>query len=122
MEYTENMMIAIDEALKDGDFCNKLAETTRAAEIKALFLEKGIEVDDELANAAFKQKERVLAGEELSEEELELVAGGCRKCWAAWAGAGALAGIAGGPIGVAAGFCAGSAAGINYGIKHDLGR
>lgn len=129
MEYTEKMMEAIDQALTDQAFCDTVAEAESAEAIKALFLEKGIEIDDTIANAAFEKKEKVLAGEELTPEDLELVAGGCKGCFFGYTLGGAAAGGAigysvAGPAGVFGGAVIGGAIGCIIGtgvaVAHDI--
>ena len=60
---------------EDKVFIEKVCTAETVEQIKALFLEKSVEVDDEAANAFL---ERVKAGvsDELAEEDLENVSGG----------------------------------------------
>ena len=77
MEYTENYLNSIDEALADEAFVAKLAKAESKEEFQALFQsEKGIEIEDDSAKAAFEKVRNVREGGELSAEDLENVAGG----------------------------------------------
>lgn len=77
MEYTENYLNSIDEALADEAFVEKLAKAESKEQFRTLFLnEKGIELEDEAAQAAFDKIENIKNGGELSAEDLEEVAGG----------------------------------------------
>ena len=121
MEYTEKMMIEIDEALKDEEFVGKLAEAGDIAEFKAIFLTKGIEIDDEIAQAAMAKMEAIRNGAELTAEDLEMVAGGCKKCYLIYTVGGAVVGgFIGGAYGAVVGGCIGSYIGVVKGVKHDL--
>ena len=104
MEYTEAYMRSIDEALADEEFMAKLSTAETKEQIQEIFLnEKGIEIDDTAAQAAIEKAEYIRGGGELTEEDLELVAGGCLGCWE-YAARGAMAGIV---IGGIAGFAVG---------------
>ena len=123
MEYTENTMIAIDEAMQDDEFTAKLAQAADAAEIKAIFLARGIEIDDVTAEAAFAKMESIARGDELTAEDLELVAGGCKNCYYSCTLAGAaLGGLVGGPGGIIIGAAVGSIIGVGVAVRHDIKR
>lgn len=79
MNYTEDMVKSIDEAMEDEVFSAKLKEAQSANEIKALFQEKGIEIDDEVAGGTYERLEFFRNGGELTAEEMEMVAGGKTK-------------------------------------------
>ena len=118
MQYNEEKLKSIGEALEDSAFAEKLRETQCADEIKAAFQEKGIEVDDEFAQSAFEKKEFLKNGGELSAEELEWVAGGKKspfKAWLATVGGAVVGGALGGPGGAVAGAIAGTALYAMYG-------
>lgn len=88
----------LQELSEDKEFLEKVCSTEEPEQIKALFLEKDIEMDDEAATA-FVEKLRSMDGEELDEEALENVSGGflglcAAGTIAACAIGGALAGIA----------------------------
>lgn len=77
MEYTENYVMSINEALKDETFIEKLAGAENKEQFAEIFRqEKGIELEAEAAQAAFNKIESIKKGEELSAEDLENVAGG----------------------------------------------
>ena len=77
MEYTENYIKSIDEALQDKAFIGKLAKAENKEQFAELFQrEKGIELKAEDAKDAFAKVESIKKGEELSAEDLEGVAGG----------------------------------------------
>ena len=79
MEYTEKYVSSIDEALADETFAKKLYGAENTEEFQALFRkEKGIEIDDEIAQDAFEKIVTVRNGGELAVEDLEDVAGGFR--------------------------------------------
>ena len=88
MEYTEKYLNSIDEALADEAFMEKLAGAESKEAFKELFRkEKGIEIEDENVQAVFDKLESIKNGE-LSVEDLEDAAGGCRVC-RSFAGTGA---------------------------------
>ncbi len=66
----------IADALEDTDLLQKLADATDAEEIKKLFLEKGIILDDEVAQPLMENLQTIHDTGELSEEMLEAVSGG----------------------------------------------
>ena len=86
MEITEQYIEKFEEAMDDEDFAKKVANAESEEEIKELFLtEKGIEMVDEVVQAAFARMKEIENGAELTEEEMEAVAGGkcyykCNKC------------------------------------------
>jgi uncharacterized membrane protein len=121
MEYTMQMMEEIDEALKDTDFCNKIAAAENAEAIRSLFLDKGIEVDEALATAAYEKMTDLSSGRELTPEEMDLVAGGCKSCfWGSVAGIGLLGGMVGGVPGAVIGGAVGCIVGCARGVSHDI--
>lgn len=122
MEYTEQLLTQMDEALEDQSFVDELARAADAAGIKASFQARGIEIDDAAAEAAFDKMSRVLGGEELSVEDLELVAGGCRGCVAFCTLAGAALGAVGGPGGMLVGAAVGFTIGCIVGTRHNRSR
>lgn len=73
----ENKQVQIDfeELYKDKAFLEKVVSAENPDQVKALFLEKGLEFDDEAAKAFL---ETVRKGEdgELDESDLEAVSGG----------------------------------------------
>lgn len=88
----------LQELSEDKEFLEKVCSAEDPEQVKALFLEKDIEMDVEAANA-FVEKIRSMDGEELDEEALENVSGGFLGLCAvgtiaAWAIVGAVAGIA----------------------------
>lgn len=106
MEYTEELMSAIEEALQDKDFVSKLTEAQDKEQFKALFLERGIEIDDVLANSAIERLDYLKTGGELTVEELEMVSGGKKTAFKGWLFTMLCASIGGavaGPPGVVAG-------------------
>jgi hypothetical protein len=81
MEYTEQVLNSIDEALADEAFVEKLAKAESKEQFRTLFLnEKGIELEDEDVQEAFDKLEYVRNGGELSAEDLEDASGG-RRGW-----------------------------------------
>ena len=77
MEYTENYVKSIDEALQDKAFLEKLDKAENKEQFAELFRkEKGIELTAEDAGAAFDKLVSMKKGEELTAEDLESVAGG----------------------------------------------
>ena len=81
MEYTEAYMRSIDEALADEKFADKLSSVETKEQIQKIFLnEKGIEIDDAVAQLAIEKADYIRSGGELTEEDLEIVAGGCWDC------------------------------------------
>lgn len=65
----------INELLKDEKFVCSVCEADSAEAVKALFVEQGIEMDDEAANACYGKIHESLESE-LNEEELDQIAGG----------------------------------------------
>lgn len=104
MEYTEAYMRSIDEALADEEFADKLSTVETKEQIQQIFLnEKGIEIDDAAAQVAIEKANDLRNGGELTEADLEIVAGGCGRCYVT-ASAGMTGGIfAGAAIGAALG-------------------
>ena len=121
MEYTEAYLESIDEALADREFMETLTSIQSKEQLQELFLKsKNIKIDDAVAQAAFDKYTKISSGEELSAEDLELVAGGCRNCQyyvATGMMVGALAGCAGGPVGAAVGAIIGGTLGLIAGRK-----
>lgn len=77
MANISNELIAkIEDALNDEAFIGRIVELRNVEEVKAIFLEKSIEVDDEIANAVISKLENYKATGELSEDDLEMVSGG----------------------------------------------
>ena len=112
MNYTEEKLNSIGEAIEDEAFAAKVKSAQSADEIKTLFLEKGIEVDDEFARGAYEKLEFLSNGGELSSEELEMVSGGKKTRfggWCACVGGAAVGGYIGGPGGAIVGAIAGTA-------------
>ena len=64
-----------EEIMKDKEFCEQLSKTTTAEEAVALFSEKGVKIPLEYVQEAYEG----LLGSELSEEDMESVAGGLRR-------------------------------------------
>ena len=84
MNYTEEYLEQINTALEDEDFRRTLQKVANADEAIAAFAGRGIEVDTEMAQAMIEKVNYFKAGGELSEEELEMVAGGkvnWKKVW-----------------------------------------
>ncbi len=73
------MAISFEEKVKelseDKEFLEKVCTIEDPEQIKALFLEKDVEMDDDAAKA-FVEKVRSMDGKELNEAELENVSGG----------------------------------------------
>lgn len=114
MEYTEEKILAIGKVLEDEGAVEALRSAQDKQEIIRIFSEKGAEIDEVAAQAAFEKINSIREnGGELSEEDLELVSGGAWKVLAGMAVGGyttyklAQAGVAaaafGGPIGVGIG-------------------
>ena len=79
MTNNEILAASIDQALSDEKFRNKLHDAAPKEEIIRLFSEeKGITLDNEIAQAAFDKLESLRNGEELTEEDLQYAAGGLR--------------------------------------------
>ncbi len=79
MNYTEEYLASLDEAMTDRAFLDKLHDASSKEEIISLFsVEKGITLDDADAQAAIDKLEDLRNGGELSAEDLESVAGGMR--------------------------------------------
>lgn len=80
---------------EDKDFVEKVCTATDPELVKALFLEKDVELDDEAAKA-FVEKVQSANGDELNEDDLENVSGGfcALGTIAACAIGGAVAGVA----------------------------
>lgn len=123
MNYTEEYLNSIDEAMQDEEFAAKLSEIESKEQLQALFAEKNIEIDDVVAQAAFDKVANYRATGELSEDDLEMVAGGKkgRRLLYSVLAAGVTVGctIVGGP----AGFVVGAALGCNIiynGVKKDM--
>lgn len=126
MEYTKEYLKSIDEALADEAFMEKLSEATSMEQIQKIFLnEKGIKIDDAAAQAAIEKADYIRNGGELTEEDLELIAGGCLGCFE-YASKGATAGILfggvggfalGGPWGALGGAVAGAVIGGAIGLR-----
>ena len=77
MEYTENYVKSVDEAIKDEAFVEKLSKAESEEQFAKIFRqEKGIEIEAEAAQAAIEKMESIRKGEELSVEDLENVSGG----------------------------------------------
>lgn len=111
MNYTEEKLSSISEAIEDKAFAAKVKGAHSADEIKTLFLDKGIEVDDEFARGAYEKIAYLENGGKLTEEELELVAGGKKTRFSAWltcVGASAAGGAIAGPGGAVAGAIVGT--------------
>ncbi len=113
MNYTEEKLNRINDAIEDEAFAAKVKNAQNANEIKALFLERGIEVDDEFARGAYEKMEDLKNGGELTAEELEMVSGGKKKSGFNWwlhCVFGAVVGgaAAGGPGGAVAGAIVGT--------------
>ena len=77
MNNNEILAASIDEALSDEKFRNKLHDAASKEEIIRLFSEeKGVALDNDIAQAAFDKLESLRNGEELTEEDLQNAAGG----------------------------------------------
>ena len=109
MNNNETLAASIDEALSDEKFLNKLHDVASKEEIVRLFSEeKGVSLDDDIAQAAYDKLECLRNGEELSEEDLQYAAGGLcilrLPCFNPAPGAGFNANISGysprGPFGI----------------------
>ena len=58
MEYTEQYLNSIDEAMHDESFVGKLAAAKTKEQLKELFFtEKGITIDDTIAQSSFEKVE-----------------------------------------------------------------
>lgn len=73
---TEAYIEKIEEALKDDAFAARVADMTSVEEVKALFAEKNIELEDEIAEAVISKLENYKTTGELEEEDLAMVSGG----------------------------------------------
>ncbi len=74
---TEKNFSSINEALSDDKFLEKLRGVKSSVEIVRLFAdEKGIKIDAADAQDAYDKLESLRNGEELTEEDLEIAAGG----------------------------------------------
>ena len=92
----------LKELSEDKEFIEKVCLADDPEQVKSLFLEKNIEMDDEAANA-FVEKVRSMEGEEIDEEELENVSGGgigaaLGFCALSTVGAWAIVGVAAGVV------------------------
>lgn len=72
----DELLERIEEALADPEFGSKAAKIRDVEAFKALFAERGIELSDEVAQGAIDKMVSIENGEELSAEDLDLVAGG----------------------------------------------
>lgn len=121
MEYSEEKVQAIFDAMEDETVAEAIRNAQSKEEIVAIFAGKGIDIDDGAAQSAFDKVKTIRENDgELSIEDLELVAGGINwkkfACGAGIAALGAAAVLAlpataataagAGLIGVGIGICA----------------
>ncbi len=89
----KNMIEKLDVLLDDQDFVDKICTNTDENTLKMMFLEKGVELDDTSVKVIQERLNQYAENGELTEAELELVAGGCKQCFSVALGAGLLAGF-----------------------------
>ena len=99
MEITKEYLDKFDALMSNGDFTGRLAEMKGVDQIKALFLENGLEISDDALAVAEKKIAAYEATGELDEDTLALVSGGKLTKQGFWAGVG---------IGLIAGACSGN--------------
>lgn len=124
--YNEEYCEKLDKLLTNEDFAAAAVKAASPEELKELFAQNGLETEDEMVQAMFDKLRRIEAGEELSEEDLELVAGGKiswrRIVYSAAAGAIVAVSISTlNPKVIALGVAAAVSLTV-YGVKKDLGR
>ncbi len=128
INYSDEYVKSIEDALNEEAFAEKVRGAQSKEELTSLFAEKGIETEEEMVDAMFTKMNSISNGEELSEEEMELVAGGKsrfslrRVVYSLAAGAMVVGAIStGNPAVIALGV--GAALQLTYyGAKKDLGR
>ena len=80
MVYTDEMLEKIGEVLENEDVRRALQDAANAEEIVKIFAEQGVELDLDAAQVVAERVRKFKDDGELTEEEMELVAGG-RGSW-----------------------------------------
>lgn len=75
-QYTQEYAAKIEQALEDEAMLSALANAAGKAEIVALFADKGIEMDEEMAQDVYTRVHKIGENGELDEEMLDAVNGG----------------------------------------------
>ena len=84
MTYTDEMLEKIGEVLENEDVRRALQDAANAEEIVKIFAEQGVELDLDAAQVVAERVRKFKGDGELTEEEMELVAGGrggWKKLW-----------------------------------------
>ena len=76
MVYTDEMLEKIGEVLENEDVRRALQDAANAEEIVKVFAEQGVELDLDAAQVVAERVRKFKDDGELTEEEMELVAGG----------------------------------------------
>ena len=74
--YTDEYFDKFETLVSDESFAEEAKKAASPEELARLFAEHGLETEDEMVHAMFDKMIRIESGEELTAEELELVAGG----------------------------------------------
>jgi len=94
MTITKETLEQLETSLQDEKCVKALGAAETAADVREIMKDKGIEVDDEFAQAMIQKRDAVLSGEELDADTLELISGG-KGFGGMFFGAGVGAGIGG---------------------------
>ena len=76
ISYNDEYIQRIEDTLNDDDFAAKARNAKTKEELTALFAGKGIETEEAMVEAMLNKLNGINNGEELTESELMLVAGG----------------------------------------------
>ena len=74
--YTQEYLDKLDELIADESFTEAAVKATTTQELKQAFENHGVEAEDEMIQAMFDKLRSMEAGDELSIDDLEMVAGG----------------------------------------------
>lgn len=74
--YNEEYLNKMEEILREADFAEAAKNVHSMDELQKLFAERGLETGEDMVQAMFDKLVSIRNGEPLSEEDLELVAGG----------------------------------------------
>lgn len=119
--YNEEYYDKLDAILNDEEFAEAARNAESKEQLQKLFAERGLETEDEMVQAMFDKLVSIRNGEELTEEDLALVAGGGWRRLVYSIGAAGLV-VAGAATGNPVVFAMGVGAALQltyYGVKKD---
>ena len=84
--YNETVCARLEEALEKEEVLSKLADAADLEQFKAILADEGVDLTDEDVAAIMERLDEYKSNDELTEEQLNAVSGGCILCGIALVG------------------------------------